>query len=246
MPKGQVNDMDNPHFLSVLKKSFVRYLETGSRSNEKLKGLHSAIANDILERLKQNGGKGYSIASLGVGDGREGKISGRYVDKAVDITVIKNGSPVAGVAVKYVMSNYMQNSNNYFENMLGETANIRCADIQYFQVFIIPDRIPYFNNNGKITKWETINSHNLQKYIALSHDNTDKYMHTPDKTLVFIVNISGDENPSYTDKDGYVRYYLSNEFALGLTKQVFEFGKTIVYNDYEQFAEKIAHAILSV
>lgn len=238
--------MDNSHFLNALKKSFIRYLETNPRSNEKLKILHGTIANDILESIEQNGGQGYSVMSLGVGNGKEAKISGRYVDKAVDITIKKDGLAVAGVAVKYVMSNYMQNSNNYFENMLGETANIRCADILYFQIFVIPDRIPYFDRNGKIINWESINKKNLKKYIKLSNDNADKYMHTPDKTLVFIINISGDENPSYSDKDGYTKYYLTNDFSVKLTKQVFEFGKTVVYNDYEQFINKISHAILSV
>lgn len=34
---------------------------------------------------------------------------------------------VAVINVKMVMSNYSQNKNNYFESMLGETANLRSA-----------------------------------------------------------------------------------------------------------------------
>jgi hypothetical protein len=51
------------------------------------------------------------------------------------------------------MQNYSQNSNNYFENMLGETANIRSSNIPYFQIFIIPDEIPYYKKEkGKILR----------------------------------------------------------------------------------------------
>ena len=239
--------MNNSAFLNVLKDSFIKYLETGPRSNEKLKILHKAIAEDVISKLRGHKSiEKFSVKSLGVGTGQEGKINGRYVEKAVDITITKNRKPIAGIAVKYVMSNYMQNSNNYFENMLGETANIRCADVRYFQIFIVHDRIPYFNKDGKITKWEQINEHNLKKYIALSYDNIDKYMHTPDKTLVFIVNISGEENPPYSDKTGYVNYYLNTPFQFSFSPKPYEFGQTIIYNDYEKFAEKITHAILSI
>ena len=94
--------MDNQKFLTVVRDSFKKFLETGSRSNEKLKILHGAIANDLLQRL-----------------GNEETIDGRYLDKKVDITILKDGNPIAGIGVKFVMQNYSQNSNNYFENMLG-------------------------------------------------------------------------------------------------------------------------------
>ena len=131
--------MDNQEFLTVVGNSFKKFLETGSRSNEKLKILHGAIAKDLKERL----GAGYYVQSLGIGNGKEMKLDGRYIDKVVDITILKNSKPIAGIGVKFVMQNYSQNSNNYFENMLGETANIRCANIPYFQIFIIPDKLHF-------------------------------------------------------------------------------------------------------
>ncbi len=140
--------MNNKEFLKVVGESFKKFIETGLRSNEKLKILHGAIANDLKHRL----GTGFSVCSLGIGDSKEMKIEGRYIDKAVDITILKNESPIAGIGVKFVMQNYSQNSNNYFENMLGETANIRCANIPYFQIFIIPDKLPYYKNDGSIQK----------------------------------------------------------------------------------------------
>ena len=77
------------------------------------------------------------------------------------------------------MNNYSQNSNNYFENMLGETANICCANIPYFQIFIIPEKLPYYNKQGLIQKWEEFTIHNATKYLTLSEDNIQTSIHTP-------------------------------------------------------------------
>ena len=59
------------------------------------------------------------------------------------------------------MRNYSQNSNNYFENMLGETANIRSNSIPYFQIFIIFDKVPYYEQGGIFKKYDNISRHNL-------------------------------------------------------------------------------------
>ena len=233
--------MNNSQFLQVLKESFITYLKTSPRSNKKLLILHGAISKDFAERL----GKGYEVSSLGYKAGKEKVVAGRYIDKAVDITVLRDGKPVAGIAVKYVMSNYAQNSNNYFENMLGETANIRTANIPYFQVFVIPDKIPYFNKQNDIQKWEQITGHNLEKYIRLSQDNIDTFMHTPNKTLFFLVHIPESEK-ALTNKKDYNEYYLSDDFQLQKSNMKANFGNAVVYNDYETFAEKVTYAIKSI
>ncbi len=236
--------MNNSQFLAILKESFITYLKTGARSNKKLEVLHGAISHDLQTRLND---KKYSVYSLGFGIGKEHKIIGRYVDKAVDITIAEKDSPVAGIAVKYVMSNYSQNSNNYFENMLGETANIRSAQIPYFQIFVIPDKIPYFDKDGGIIKWEAITENNLKKYIKLSNDNIETFLHTPNKTLVFIVHIQ-DKNASakIDDKRGYEEHYLHNDFDMTVSALNFDFGNTIVYNDYDTFIQKVVYAIKSL
>lgn len=43
--------MDNQKFLIVVGNSFKKFLETGSRSNEKLKILHGAIAEYFARTL---------------------------------------------------------------------------------------------------------------------------------------------------------------------------------------------------
>ena len=232
--------MDNQEFLTVVGDSFKKFLETGSRSNEKLKILHGAIAKDLKERL----GNGYYVQSLGVGNGKELKLYGRYIDKAVDITILKNCNPIAGIGVKFVMQNYSQNSNNYFENMLGETANIRCANIPYFQIFIIPDKLPYYKNDGTIQKWEEITTHNSAKYVTLSKDDIQTSVHTPTKTLLFVVHLPEIEKEVH-DKKEYVCYYEGQEnFQVCESPAEYgDFSSAVIHNDYVDFADKVVHYI---
>lgn len=232
--------MDNQEFLTVVGNSFKKFLETGSRSNEKLKILHGAIAKDLKERL----GTGYSVCSLGIGNGKEEKLDGRYIDKVVDITIKKGQKSIAGIGVKFVMQNYSQNSNNYFENMLGETANIRCANIPYFQIFIIPDTLPYYNKQGLLQKWEVFTVHNAIKYLTLSEDNIQTSIHTPTKTLLFVVHLPEIKKP-IADKYDYVNYYESQtDFMVCESQTEYgEFSSAVVYNDYEDFIDKVVHYI---
>ncbi len=249
--------MDNREFLDVIASSFKKFLETGSRSNEKLKVLHGAIASDIFERLKRLSGFSkisgrFAVASLGFQDGKESEISGRYIDKKVDITIIDKSrrAAVAGIAVKFVMQNYSQNSNNYFENMLGETANIRCKGVPYFQIFIIPDKIPYYDKDGYIQKWESFSDVNTRKYEILAQDNPDSYFHTPNKTLLYVVHVPDTEERISSKKD-YVRIY-SSLASLNVKETLLPYRafrkhqeSTVIFNDYEMFIDKICHAILA-
>lgn len=232
--------MDNQTFLEVITCSFKTFLKTGSRSNEKLKILHKAIAKDILQRL----GNGYSVKSLGINDGKEEIIKGRYIDKKVDITIMKGSKPIAGIGVKFVMQNYSQNSNNYFENMLGETANIRCSNTPYFQIFIIPDKLPYYKNNGELQKWETFTEHNSSKYMILSEDDIQTSIHTPTKTLLYVIHLPEIEE-EVNNKTEYSSYYsnLDNMMVCESEESYGSFSNAVIYNDYEDFASKVVHYI---
>lgn len=232
--------MDNQEFLTVIGDSFKKFLETGSRSNEKLKILHGAIAKDLKQRL----GDSYSVCSLGVGLGKEATLNGRYINKVVDITIMRSCMPVAGIGVKFVMQNYSQNSNNYFENMLGETANIRCAQIPYFQIFIIPEKLPYYDNKGYIQKWEEFTEHNCKKYLTLSKDDIQTAIHTPTKTLLFVVKLPEITRNVYNKFDYNDYYWKMEDFEVKESNFRYgDFSSAVIYNDYVDFAEKVVHYI---
>lgn len=236
--------MNNAEFLNALEESFAEFIRSGtSRSTAKLVPLHGAIAHDMHDRF----GDGYTIQSQGYAQGREGTISGRYMDKKVDITILRRGVPVCGIAVKFVMQNYAQNSNNYFENMLGETANIRASRCPYFQVFAIPDCLPYYNRKGEITRWETITDNNLHKYCILDADDPEVFYHSPNKILIYVVHLPGIGNVRNRDDylEKYAQYIASHRLGFMSVKNVARFGNTVIHNDYETFAQKIYHAVLA-
>ena len=234
--------MNNQAFLTAIKQSFDSFIVSGtSRSAQKLKPLHGAIARDLKVRL----GPEYSIKSQGYGDDKEGSLQGRYVDKAVDITIYKHSKPIAGVAVKFVMQNYAQNSVNYFENMLGETANIRCNGYPYFQIFIILDKIPYYEKGGVFKHWEIFTPHNIEKYAVLSNDNVDDFRHTPNKTLVFVAHVT--DCGTITAKTDYLNFYRNHQYNLTISPNRYIIpGSAVILNDYETFMDKVYHSIMAI
>jgi len=235
--------MTENKFLIALTNSFKAFLETGSRSNEKLKILHSSISNDLIVLL----GPEYVVKSLNIGDAKEGSIQGRYINKNVDIVILHNSNVVAGIGVKFVMQNYSQNSNNYFENMLGETANIRSKNIPYFQIFVIPEKMPYYKNSGQWDKWEEFSLHNSKKYLILSQDNIDNYLHTPTKTLLYVVKFP-DIDVDIETKEDYFNYYKNyqNLFIEKSFRDFGVFGTSLIHNDYVVYMKKITNYIKSI
>lgn len=172
-------------------------------------------------------------------------MQGRYLGKRVDITIRRDGKAVAGIAVKFVMQNYSQNSHNYFENMMGETANIRAAGYPYFQIFIILDKLPHYNQSKEIVRWETFTEHNAGKYITMSQDNTDVFYHTPNKMLIYVVHIP--DNDNLKNHADYMDYYSSHPATVEISDSLHDdFGAAVILNDYEKFINKVRHAVLAL
>jgi len=232
--------MNNEEFLEIIKKSFYKYLETNSRSNEKLRILHGAIARDLKNRLNNE----YELHSLGYKNDKEVNMIGRYMKKKVDIAIEKNGEIISAIALKFIMRNYSQNSNNYFENMLGETANIRSSGKSYFQIVIIPSKVPYFKKDGKLDHIETISENNLSKYIKLSNDNVDESMQTPTKTLIYLIDMPELSLLEIKNYNEYVEFFKnSNDYKIKASSVLHMFGSAVIYNNYEEFMEKLTEYI---
>lgn len=242
--------LTNQQFLDNIQTSFKEFISSGtSRSTAKLKPLHGAIARDIASRLGNN----YKVWSQGYADDKEKEIGGRYIDKKVDITIedIKTNKPVAGIAVKFVMQNYSQNSNNYFENMLGETANIRTANCPYFQIFIILDKLPYYQNSGELKKWEEFTDHNIEKYCKLAKDNIDVFFHTPNKTLIYVAHIEPEIPDDISNKEDYMNFYKENSNKIKMSDSVHQYKEldnkgSVILNDYVMFIDKVYHTIKAI
>ena len=236
--------MTNDDFLKAVQSSFEKFLDSGtSRSNKKLKPLHGAIALDLSQRL----GPGFEVHSLGFGNDKERLIPGRYMEKRTDVTICRGNKPVAGVAVKFVMQNYSQNSNNYFENMMGETANLRSGAIPYFQVFVIPDKIPYYRRDGRFKKWESLTAHNIGKYLKMDSDNPTVFFHTPDKLLFYPIHLPDLPDDPATKED-YLNRYREWLPVFGLQRGIVSLPQTpnVLEREWEPFAEKVCYRIKSL
>lgn len=206
-------------FLSAISASFKAYNKKGgARSTKKLVPIHKFLSEIILNKL----GKSFSIKSLGIGDGKEATLDGKYYLKDLDIAILKKEKIVATVSFKFVTSNYKQNANNYFENLMGETANIRRQGVGFAHFLVLRGHTPYYSKNkgnlrGKEQKIEIINEKDLQKYIKLFKDMD--FPHKPDLIGVCLLDFDKNNNPklvSYNDFDfsAETKKILQNEFSL--------------------------------
>ena len=149
-----------------IQESIKIYLSTHSRSNKKLIPIHSYINKSLTEKLSKSKYKVHSLPE------KEIVVEGRYNPKKVDIC-IKKCNKIAGIgSVKFIMSNYKQNANNYFENCTGELINLRYISKTLF-VMIIFDEIPYYDKQHNIKSYHSIDDKDLLKYQKLV---TDKYL----------------------------------------------------------------------
>src|ERR1044072_2041103 len=251
----------NQEFLKCLEKSFLKYLEKGAkgvRGTGKLKILHPHIAEDLRSILDDK----FQVYSLDEKHGKEKIIRGRYMDKRVDIAIMKGERPVAGIGIKFIMSNYRQNTNNYFENMLGETANIRTNNILYFQIVICFTRSPYFfkeeNKERIIKNIEKVSLGHLEKYQILSQDDTLVYLHSPIKTLLVLVDFAnidcealfksgrlGTSNELVQivkEKGAELKFSELEDEQQILDSKVF-FANSLIFNDYQDFIVKCSQLV---
>jgi len=213
--------MDNTQnkFLKAINASFIAYNKKGgARSSKKLVPIHKFLSETILGKLKD----GYFIKSLGIGDGKEATVDGKYYPKDLDIAIFKNDKIIATVSFKFITSNYKQNANNYFENLMGETANIRRQNIGFAHFLVLRGHTPYFSKNkgnlrGKEMKTEIIKERDLQKYIKLFKDMD--FPHKPDLMGICLLDFDTNNSSKFVNLDDLdfsseTKQLLKNDFCL--------------------------------
>ncbi len=206
-------------FIKAINASFMAYNKKGgARSNKKLIPIHKFLSKTILGKLKN----GYSIKSLGIGDGKEATIDGKYYPKDLDVAIFKNNKIIATVSFKFVTSNYKQNANNYFENLMGETANVRRQNIGFAHFLVLRGHTPYYSKNkgnlrGKEKKIEIISEKHLQKYTKLFNDMD--FPHKPDLMGICLLDFDQNKKAKIVDLDNFdfsaeTKQLLKNDFSL--------------------------------
>ena len=172
-------------FLSMIQKSYTNYLQTTSRSNQKVNIIH----NWIKDQLSINYPSGRYIIS-----------TDKYIPacnsrgcKNTDIVVFdKNlNRYILGVCVKFICSSYKKNKNNYLEGMLGEATTIKMAtpSIKLISFNIFPSSCPQYDKHGNLKKFELINYDNhlkvYESYIS------DRFY---DELVIYQLDIDYDNN----------------------------------------------------
>jgi len=206
-------------FIKAINNSFAAYNKKGgARSNKKLIPIHKFLSETILGKLKN----GYSVKSLGIGDGKEAKFNGKYYPKNLDVAVFKSDKIIATISFKFITSNYKQNANNYFEQLMGETANIRRQGTAFAHFVVFRGDMPYFAKNkgnlrGKQTKTEIIKEKDLQKYIKLFNDMD--FPHKPDLLGICLLDFDQNKKAKVVNLNDFdfsveTKNLLKNEFSL--------------------------------
>ena len=185
--------------LQAMSQSLADYHTFGARSPKKLVAPHCWIAKTVLAQL----GEGFRVNALGVGSGKEKVVPGKYYNKTVDVAVEKTDvhfhtRVVAIASFKFVTSNYKQNSINYFEHMLGETANLRRVGVGFAHLLVLRKNMPYLRQAGGHDHMEKITDHNIAKYIKLFRD--EDVPHKPDVLGIALVDFDGD-NARFCEED---------------------------------------------
>ena len=170
-------------FIKAIQESYDMYIEHGPRSNMKTKVLHGWVKEEIADMLEGD----YIVQGLDLHDSTEEQVQGMYYPKNVDVSVSRDDSIIGVISIKFVNSNYKQNAVNYFENQMGETANLRRNNIIFGHLLCMTEPIPYFRRDKSIKGYESIRDADVKKYNDLSKDHL--HPHAPDVQGICVVKL---------------------------------------------------------
>lgn len=160
----------------------------GVRSNQKTRVLHGWVQDELRREL----GAEYNFTGQSPTSSSEANVGGMYYEKNVDVLVTRDSQDLGVVSVKFVISNFWQNAVNYFEQQIGETANLRRRNIVYGNLFCLTQPIPYKRRDGTVSRLEELRERDVQRYIRLRDDH--EHIHAPDEMAIAIVNLNVDRD----------------------------------------------------
>lgn len=116
---------------------------TNTRSSKIILPTHQAIANIVKSNTV------YNVISL---PDKEYNFTSDLGNKKVDIAIVDDDNQLRGaIMFKAIRREYNKNSNNYYENMKGESSLFLDNNIPVYQIICIPTLIQADIKHGKIT-----------------------------------------------------------------------------------------------
>lgn len=171
---------EQTEFLTIMNEAYETYLKYGPRSSKKVDIIHNFIKKKLEEQLQDThviilekkvkclNASGYKACDIVAQNKETGKID--YI-----------------IPVKFVCSNYKQNKNNYFENLIGETYLLKHynKETKIIPFNIMPSECKYFNKDGVVKKMEKITKNDISVYteVELFHSS-----------ITYIVDIDYENN----------------------------------------------------
>jgi hypothetical protein len=145
-----VNCDTSKKFLETVDLAFDAYFKYGARSSKKVDILHnyfkecisaSLTGTDFLVKTEQN------VDACNP--------SGK---KKCDIIVYKKKVPVIVFPVKFIVTSYNKNKNNYFENLIGDSTILKKKNpkLIIIPINIIGNKVPNLTGNLKIKNFEVV------------------------------------------------------------------------------------------
>ena len=175
------NYEERKSFENMIGSAIKAYKDFGARSSKKVDIIHNYLVNEINKQYLEFTAKTEVNVPCN-------NLSGR---KKHDIVVYdKDGVIVYIICVKFIMSNYNQNKNNYIENLVGETYLTKLAlpNVKIISFYICFDKIPYKNKGGHIVRTEILNPSTVSFYESLCnksiYDKSIFYIFQSEKNLL--------------------------------------------------------------
>lgn len=143
-----------------LLNSFELYFRYGPRSSKKVDYFHNFIKTELESFLNKD------IYNVKLEQNINSINSNKK--KKCDIIIYKNNNPYIILAVKLIMTSYLKNKNNYWENLTGELSHLKWANpnLQLIPINIIMNKVPHINNNIiKYFEYPTYNDLVIYKFL---------------------------------------------------------------------------------
>ena len=141
--------------INDFQKSFELYFEYSTRSNKSISFIQEKIGQTLLKILDN---PVFCIKYEHVLPCLN--FSGK---KKCDIVLFKENKEIAIFPLKFIKTNFIQNRNNYLENLVGESYLLKNNNLCIIPINIICDKVPYLNKDSTIKIIETINYENSFK-----------------------------------------------------------------------------------
>ena len=144
------------------------YFTHGARSSKKVEYFHNFIKSEITKCIPDSKRYAVELEKYVPSTNSTGR-------KRCDIVIFRNGAPFLVFPVKLIMTNYKQNKNNYFEQLLGELQCLKWANpsLHIIPINIILNKVPYLSKKTQhIEKFETVSHRDdLQIYDLIREKN---------------------------------------------------------------------------